>query len=77
MVPYLLLKYCEEVSHFVFLLAGYAAEDQSRFVKHMLVTMEMLRSSVDVNRKRGIVTTTDLNIDRLYEQLKATLAECK
>ena len=74
MVPYVLLKYCEEVSHFIFILAGYAANDQYRFVKHMAVTMEMLRGSVDISKKLGIVTTTDLKVYELYQQLKDTLA---
>lgn len=74
MVPYVLLKYCKEVSHFIFILTGYAANDQYRFMKHMAVTMEMLRGSVDISKKLGIVTTTDSKVDELYEQLKATLA---
>jgi hypothetical protein len=72
MVPYVLLKCCE-VSHFIFILTGYAAGDASRFFKQMSVAMAMLHGLVYINKKMGIVKITDLNVEKIYNDLKETL----
>lgn len=74
MVPYVLLKYRDDVSHFIFILTGYAAADQYRFVKNMAMTMEMLHGSADINRKLGIVPIKEPNIERVHSDLKETIS---